>query len=130
METFLSLFADVYPGISAGLALCGIWDRTMLVDECKVIVLVSDNPLFDEQGCITALSELLQNSAVESHVRGNSFFAEQFGYRRFTIPFETDDVTELSITKLLFDFEFEATRQVVGPAPEVVFPNHSFEDVP
>jgi len=130
METFLGLFADAYPGISAGLALCGVWDRSMLVDECKVIVLVSDNALFNEQGCITALSELLQASASENHVRGNSFFAEQFGYRRFSIPFETDDITELSITKLLFDFEFEATRQFVGPPPEVVFPNHAFEDVP
>jgi hypothetical protein len=62
-------------------------------------------------------------------VRGTSFFAEQFGYRRFSIPFETDDVTELSITKILFDFEFEATRNVVGPPPEVAFPSHSFEDV-
>lgn len=131
METFLGLFADAFPGISAGLALCGVWDRTMLVDECKVIVLVSDSALFNEQGCLTALSELLQNSQTGGKARGSSsFFAEQFGYRRFSIPFETDDITELSITKVLFDFEFEATRKIVGPAPEVAFPNHSFEDIP
>jgi len=129
MEAFLGIFAEAFPGISAGLSLCGVWDRTMLVDECKVIVLVSDSPLFNEEGCLDALSELLEKSPAADSGMRNSFFAEQFGYRRFSIPFETDDVTELCITRVLFDFELEATRQIIGPAPEVAFPNHSFKGI-
>ena len=113
----MGLFTQVYPGVSAGLALCGVWDRFMLVDECKVIVLVGDSLLLNESKCMMALQEIMAATATD---RGSSsFFAEQFGYRRFSIPFETDDVTSLSISKILFDFELDTTRALLGPPPEV-----------
>jgi hypothetical protein len=121
MEALLGMFAQAYPGLKAGLAVCGVWDRSMLVDECKVIVLVGETLLLNEAGCLNALQQVMLAASTDNGA--SSFFAEQFGYRRFSIPFETDDVTNLAILKLLFDFEFDATRAVVGPPPEVSLPD-------
>ena len=49
-------------------------------------------------------------------------FAEKFGYRRFFIPYETDNPVDLEISRLLYEMEFEETRKWVGPSPEVSFP--------
>ena len=121
MEALLGMFAQAFPGLKAGLAICGLWDRAMLVDECKVIVLVGESILINGAKCLMALQEVM--SAASTDGGSCSFFAEKFGYRRFSIPFETDDVTNLSILKLLYDFEFDATRKVVGPPPEVPLPD-------
>ncbi len=121
MEALLGMFAQAYPGLRAGLAVCGVWDRSMLVDECKVIVLVGETLFLNEAGCLNALQQVMLAASTDNG--SSSFFAEQFGYRRFSIPFETDDVTNLAILKLLFDFEFDATRAVVGPPPEVSLPD-------
>ena len=53
---------------------------------------------------------------------GLAFFAEQFGYRRFCMAYETDDPLQLRISRLLYEMEFAETRQMVGPSPEVSFP--------
>jgi len=121
MEALLGLFAQAFPGLKAGLAVCGLWDRSMLVDECKVIVLVGETILINGAKCLKALQEVM--SAASTDGGSCSFFAEKFGYRRFSIPFETDDVTNLSILRLLYDFEFEETRKYVGPPPEVPLPD-------
>ncbi|MFA5621714.1 MAG: hypothetical protein WC948_03315 [Thermovirgaceae bacterium] len=121
MEALLGLFAQVFPGVSAGLAVCGVWDRFMLVDECKVIVLVGDSLLLNESKCFLALQEIMAATATDNG--SSSFFAEQFGYRRFSIPFETDDITSLAISKILFDFELDATHALLGPPPEVSLPD-------
>lgn len=121
MEALLGMFTQAFPGIRAGLAVCGVWDRFMLVDECKVIVLVGESLFLNEVKCLSALQEVMTAAATDGG--SCSFFAEKFGYRRFSIPFETDDVTNLAISRLLFDFELEATRALVGPPPEVSLPD-------
>jgi len=121
MEALVGMFAQAFHGLRAGLAVCGLWDRCMLVDECKVIVLVGESLFLNEAKCLIALREVMDAASTDG---GNSsFFAEKFGYRRFSIPFETDDVINLSILRLLYDFEFEATRKAVGPPPEVPLPD-------
>lgn len=120
MEALLGMFTQAFPGVRAGLAVCGVWDRFMLVDECKVIVLVGDSLLLNESKCMRALQAVM--SAATSDNGSCSFFAEKFGYRRFSIPFETDDVTSLAISRILFDFEMDATRALLGPPPEALLP--------
>ncbi|MBO8153723.1 hypothetical protein [Thermovirga sp.] len=127
MERLIGLFANAFPGITAGLALCGVWDRNMLVDELKTIILISNKIVFNESGCLEALESLMRKAAKEGNDR--SFFAEKFGYRRFSIPFETDDVTQLAISDILYSFELEETREILGPPPEVVFPRRTLEDL-
>jgi len=110
-----------YPGLKAGLTLCGIWSDNVLVDECKVIMLISEDPFFDEVKFFNSLQKVFQAFTGRDH-SNLSFFAEKFGYRRFSISYETDNLTQMRITQALFDFELDATKEVIGPAPELKLP--------
>lgn len=120
MEALAHLVAEASRGLKAGLTLCGFWDRTILVDESKVIALASGNPLFDEEAFFTVFGDVLEQAC--EGMSNSVYFAERFGYRRFTIAYDTDDVTDLRIAQTLFDFEFDETLGIVGPAPELLFP--------
>jgi hypothetical protein len=102
----------------AGITRCGIWKRSILLDECKVLVAASADPDFDIDRFLESLKRAMSGGAPEG-CGGVPYFAEKFGYRRFSIPFETDDVTELQIGALLRQFEFEVTRRFVGLAEEL-----------
>lgn len=109
------------PGLKAGLTLCGIWSEDVLVDECKVVMIISEDPFFDERIFFGSLNSSFQffSGKKKSNI---SFFAEKFGYRRFSISYETDNVTQMRITQALFDFELDFTKEVIGPAPEMKIP--------
>ncbi|HAF50313.1 MAG: hypothetical protein XD68_0873 [Synergistales bacterium 54_24] len=121
MEKALQRITQDVDDVEVGLLLCSIWDREMLVDECKTIAIVSSNPFFDEE----SFFEVLEDTLLEAR-KGDrgvlTYYAEKFGYRRFSIPYETENVTQMFISQILFDFEFEETRRVVGPSPELSFP--------
>ncbi len=120
MEELVSSMLDEEQDIEAGVSLCCLWDRDIMIESIKTIVLVSGNPLFDEDTFLDRLGSALEAKA--STQASLPFFAEKFGYRRFFIPYETDDLTHLVISRLLFEMEFEETRKWVGPSPEVPFP--------
>lgn len=121
MEALSHMLVQVSPGLNAGLTLCGVWDREMLVDECKVIALVSEVPFFDEDRFLGLLEKALVKAT--GNCRNTTFFAERFGYRRFSVPYDTDDVMDLRISRVLFDLEMEETHEIVGPVPEVGMPD-------
>ena len=105
--------------LSAGVAFCSLWNRGVLMENIKVIVLVSEGIFFDEEKFLTDFEGML---AGQDGDPGLAFFAEQFGYRRFCMAYETDDPLQLRISRLLYEMEFAETRQMVGPSPEVSFP--------
>ena len=105
--------------LSAGVAFCSLWNGDVLMENMKVIVLVSGDPFFDEEKFLADFEALL---APQNTVSGLAFFAEKFGYRRFCMAYETDDPLQLRISRLLYEMEFAETRQMVGPSPEVSFP--------
>ncbi len=110
-----------FPGLKAGLTLCGIWSEDVLVDECKVVMIISEDPFFDERIFFGSLNNAFQSFSGKK--KSNlSFFAEKFGYRRFSISYETDNITQMRITQALFDFELDFTKEVIGPAPEMKTP--------
>lgn len=123
MEALLYDLASASDSFGAGITLCAIWNRAILVDECKVLVVASLSPHFDEEAFLDSLDSAL---ARDESPQGENvpYFAEKFGYRRFSIPYETDDVTDLQISDLLLSFEFDATRVYVGPMPEVRLERH------
>ncbi|MDR1977501.1 MAG: hypothetical protein LBQ42_02080 [Synergistaceae bacterium] len=106
--------------VRAGVAFCSLWNKTLLLENMKVIVLVSDDILFSEEEFLTDFEAMFEEKGLD---RSNiSYFAEKFGYRRFCMAYETDDLLQLRISKLLYEMELPETRQMVGPSPEMPFP--------
>lgn len=120
MEDFLSAFLAGREDVEGGVSYCRLWDRTFPLDTFKVIILASSNPFFAEEAFLGDLEKGLAGQPLPG---GNvPYFAERFGYRRFPIPYETDDPVLLEISRLLHEMEFGETRKAVGPSPEVPFP--------
>jgi hypothetical protein len=127
MEKMLGRRLSEHHDVRAGVAFCSLWNKTLSLENMKVIVLVSDSILFREEDFLTDFGEMLEEEmskgGKETERRSNvSYFAEKFGYRRFCIAYETDDLIQLRISKLLYEMEFPETRQMVGPSPEMTFP--------
>ena len=122
METAVLSLLSGFPGLKAGIAMCSIWCGDVLQDEIKVILLVNENPFFDERHFIAAMTRGFALALKEDNTP-YAFFAEKFGYIRSAIAYETDKMLQMEITQLLFDMEFEATREILGPAPEVKLPD-------
>lgn len=105
--------------LSAGVAFCSLWNDGILLGSMKVIAVVSEEAFFDEADFLDGFEKLLLEAKGKDEV---PFFAEKFGYRRFCVPYETDDPLQLSIRQLLYEMEFAETRQMVGPPLESWFP--------
>ncbi len=105
--------------LSAGVAFCSLWNDSIPLGSMKVIAVVSQEPFFDEADFLDGFEKRLFEAKGKDEV---PFFAEKFGYRRFCVPYETDDPLQLSIRQLLYEMEFAETRQMVGPSPESRFP--------
>jgi hypothetical protein len=97
----------------AGVTFCGIWKSSVLLDECKVLVIASADPLFDHEEFLGFLKDAL-STCEKPEGKKIPYFAEKFGFRRFSIPYETDNVVELQISNLLMDFELDETRHFIG----------------
>ena len=121
MEMAVLPLLPQFAGLKAGLTMCSIWNGDVLLDEVKVILLVNENPFFDENMFAAAMVKRF-GRALNAENTPYAFFAEKFGYRRCAIPYETDKTTQMDITQLLFDMEFDATREIMGPSPEVKLP--------
>ncbi len=109
--------------LSAGVASCSLWHEGVLMGAVKVIALVSGEPFFEEEDFLAGFDQALaEPKGASEQDAALSFFAERFGYRRFSMLYETDDPLQLRISQLLYEMEFSETRQMVGPSPEVPFP--------
>lgn len=121
MEQIMAFLAMRNEGIMAGITLCDVWDGDVLVDEFKAVMLVAADPMFNESKLLDEMLVLFRFVIGRLH-SGVSFFAEKFGYKRAVISYETDDITQLNITQLLYDMELDATKEVLGPSPEIEVP--------
>jgi len=109
--------------IKAGITWCAIRRSKMLLGNLKSIAIVSEDILFDEEAFLahfeSVLSEYISKDGGDSNI---SYYAEKFGYRRFFIPYETDNPTDMNVSRLLIEMEFPETKQITGPSPEIDFP--------
>jgi hypothetical protein len=109
--------------IKAGITWCAVRRHRMLLGNLKSIALVSEDILFDEEAFLTHFEKALsENINKGSGVTNISYYAEKFGYRRFYIPYETDNPTDMNVSRLLIEMEFPETKQITGPSPEIDFP--------
>jgi hypothetical protein len=109
----------------AGVTLCGIWKSSILIDECKVLVVASVNPDFDTETFLLSLRGALSRCGKTD--RKIPYFAEKFGFRRFSIPYETDDIMDLQISNALMTFEMDETRSFIGMPAELSLANFQEE---
>jgi len=120
METLLSALVGGEDGLRGGVTKCYLWNDSILVQNFKSIILICDDPLFDENGLLDRIETSMKACTNASSVL--PFYAERFGYTRFFIPFETDNLTDLRISKYLNEMELESTRKITGPSPEEDLP--------
>jgi hypothetical protein len=106
-----------------GVTICCIRRSSILLEECKVLVVASGNPLFDPDEFLDLLGRILSNRKKPCS-DSIPYFAEKFGYRRFSIPYETDDVNDLLISNVIMSFEFDETRRCVGATPDLSLDNY------
>ncbi|MCF7936729.1 MAG: hypothetical protein K9L28_10360 [Synergistales bacterium] len=116
MENLTRMLGEA-AGLKVGLTLCGVWNDGILLDECKVIVIASEDPFFDDEPFLGMLQEALHSTGVNGD--STAFFAERLGYRRFSIPYETDDVTDMLMANVINSYELKETLEIVGSAPTV-----------
>jgi hypothetical protein len=106
----------------AGVTLCGIWKSSILLEECKVLVAASVNPMFDPDEFLCSLKTALsERKKPDGRI---PYFAEKFGFRRCSIPYETDNITELQIADALTAFELDETRRLIGIPAELSLENY------
>ncbi|MCF4151443.1 hypothetical protein L2W58_06465 [Dethiosulfovibrio sp. F2B] len=86
----------------------------------KIIMMATPLPLKDEAGFIDDLLFAMGRHCSIDHLI--PYYAEKFGFRRSSVPYETDDVMDLRIATVLHSFEMSETRNVVGPPPDVSMP--------
>jgi len=109
-----------YSQLKAGVAFCSLWNKSLFLENIKVIVVVNDSFFFNEEDFLTDFESMFKDGGAD---RSNiPYFAEKFGYRRFCMAYETDDLLQIRISKLLYEMELPETRQMVGPSPEMPFP--------
>jgi hypothetical protein len=122
MEKILYELAGSGDVFGAGVTICEIWKSAILIDECKALMVASSNPMFDPEEFLDALRAAMSGSD-KAESGGVPYFAEKFGFRRFSIPYETDDITELQISSVLSEFEFDETKKFVGCPLELSLDN-------
>lgn len=108
--------------VKAGITTCCIWRDEMLLDSLKTIVIVSEDIFFDEKTFLADFACKIETAAKEKGSLSIPYYAQEFGFRRFYIPYETDDPTDLCVSRLLTEMEFAETSEIVGPSPEMDFP--------
>ncbi|ACZ19792.1 hypothetical protein Taci_1571 [Thermanaerovibrio acidaminovorans DSM 6589] len=106
--------------VMAGVTFCGVFDGPVLLGQCKALALISGDPFFDDDAFLGELMRIMESRT--GGVSRVAYFAERFGLRRFSIPYESEDLIKLAITQALFDITMEETRQVLGPSPEIQVP--------
>ena len=120
MEAFTSFFLKEKEDLKAGVTDCTFWTNEVPLSRYKVIAFMAAQPLFDEIDCLNEMRKAMKEWKHRDLLI--PFYAEQFGFVRAPVPYETDIPKDMLMTNRLQNFQLEATRSVVGPAPSVSLP--------
>lgn len=107
-------------GLMAGVTDCFFWSQSMPREVRKIIMVATSLPLKNEKRFIDGLIE-----GIKGHKGANGlipYYAELYGLRRSAVSYETDDLLCIRISSVLQSFEMTETRQILGPAPNLVMP--------
>lgn len=113
---------DTENKLTAGIVNCSIMERGIFAGSAKAIAIVSDEPFFEPEKFLYGFSLLLTETRKLKHEEYLTFYAEKFGYSRFSFKWEVENQDEINMKNILSEFEFDATKQIIGPSPEISFP--------
>ena len=118
-----SLTSEAAKGLIAGVTSCSLWSNGKFRINTKVIAVVSDDPFYE-------CSEYLKNfDLLLGEVKGIlkppelSYYAEKFGYDRFSILWENEKPYDSKINQVLSELKYESSREIVGGPSSIDFPS-------
>ena len=106
----------------AGITDCALWSRGIFEGSTRVIAVASYEPFFDGSEYLKQLAEMLTDMKNHTGASDSAYYAELFGYNRFFMQWENDKPSELRTSRMLGEFEFEQTREIVGGSSSQDFP--------
>lgn len=109
-------------GLGAGITACSIWSRGIFEGTAKVIAVAGNDPFYDGSGYLRILASVLRDVKKYTGAGDLSYYAERFGYDRFFMPWENDSPYDIAASRMLSEFEFDGTREIVGGSPREEFP--------
>lgn len=109
-------------GLSAGLAECSLKRQGIFQSKAKVIAVVSDDPFFDGTEYLQDLVSVLRGFKKFTGASDLAYYAEKFGYDRFSMGWENENPLALKISQIISEFQYDGTREIVGGSSRADLP--------
>ena len=109
--------------LTAGITKCSLWENGRLIGRSDVIVIVSDDPFFDCTEYLAVLDVVLSEFKTIIKTSDLSYYAEKFGYDRFSILWENEKPYDSKINQVLSELKYESSREIVGGPSSIDFPS-------
>ena len=109
-------------GLSPGIASCSLWRGGVLEERTRVIVVVSDDPFYDCTEYLEGLAVTLYEIIKIVRPPSLAYYAEKFGYSRFSLEWEGLNPYDVSVTQVLSEIENDGAKDIVGGSPVINFP--------
>ena len=115
-------FNNLSKELSIGITTCSLWRGGIFEEKVKVIVIASDDPFYDCTGYLEGLLKVLRDIRGVVRPPALSFYAEKFGYNRFSLEWENDNPYDIRVSQILSEIEDNGAKDIVGGSPMVNFP--------
>lgn len=109
-------------GLSAGITACSVWNRGIFEGSAKVVVIAADNPFYDCANYLKLLAHVMNDVKTFIGNPGQSYYAEKFGYSRFFMSWEDESPYDSAVSRVIAEFELDASREIAGGPPNEDFP--------
>ena len=116
-------FNEAAKGLSVGITFCSLWRGGIFEGRVKVIAIASDDPFYDCTDYLHGLVNALQEIKRIVRPPALSFYAEKFGYNRFSLDWENDNPYDARVTQILSEIEDDGAKDTVGGSPIINFPS-------
>ncbi len=106
----------------AGIANCSLRSHGIFQGNAKAIAIVSDDPFYDGTEYLNDLAMILYEFKKFTGSSDLAYYAEKFGYDRFSVGWENENPTALKISQIISEFEYNGTKEIVGGSSRADFP--------
>ncbi len=108
--------------LSAGVTSCALWRGGIFEGNMKVIAVAGDDPFYDGNEYLKGLEKVLSDVKAAVHAPELSYYAEKFGYDRFLMKWENENLYDVRTSQLISEIEDKGTQEIVGGSSKINFP--------